>query len=274
MPNPTRSTTEASYFNPGAMARRALAALDLTRLEMPVAKSGQQWSSSQRALEVEAIVALCTRAATPFGTPAAVCVFAEFVATAREALAAAGIDQHVRIATVANFPDGDASVDRVRREIDAALDCGADEIDVVFPYRSLLAGDADAGRALVAAARTACDKKTLKVILETGELARPTLTNQAACIALDGGADFLKTSTGKVAVNATPESAELLLTLIRDTGSTAGLKVSGGVRDVASAAGYLDQADRILRAGWADPDHFRIGASSLLDDILRILKNE
>lgn len=282
MPNPTSPTTDAGPADPEAVAvavtiasaRRALAALDLTRLERPVTETdtGTRNAAPTSSDETEAIVAMCTRAATPFGTPAAVCVFPGFVTAARQALTAAHIAQQVRIAAVANFPHGQAPVDDVRREIDAALEAGADEIDLVFPYRALIDGDAGPGRTLVTAARAACEGATLKVILETGELAGAVLIDRAGRIALDCGADFLKTSTGKVAVNATPAAAGLLLELIRDTGSAAGIKVSGGIRDVEAAAGYFNQADRILGADWACPAHFRIGASGLLDDIVRVLE--
>ena len=127
---------------------------------------------------------------------------------------------------------------------------------------------------MVAAVRDGCGTARLKTILETGELADPVLIARAAEQALSGGADFLKTSTGKVAVNATPEAAEILLETIRRTGSDAGFKAAGGVRSVEDAALYLSMADRIMGSGWAGPKHFRFGASGLLDALLEPLGAE
>src|SRR5205823_6588937 len=140
---------------------------------------------------------LAQRADTPHGAPAALCVYARFVPAARRALDARGL-QRVRIATVVNFPRGDAAPDDVVAETRAALAAGADEIDVVFPWRALLRGDGAAGAALVARCRQACGTTLLKVILETGELRDDDRIRDAADLALDAGADFLKTSTGKV----------------------------------------------------------------------------
>ncbi|GHB15785.1 deoxyribose-phosphate aldolase [Salinicola rhizosphaerae] len=238
-------------------ARLALAMMDLTSL------NDDDTDAS--------IVALCQRTATPFGAPAAVCVYPAFIETADRALREAGTRDRVRIATVTNFPDGCVNVERATRETRAAVVAGADEVDVVFPYKALLGGDAEAGRALVSACRAACDGKTLKVILETGELKTPTLIRQAADIALDSGADFLKTSTGKVSINATLESAEILLTAIRDSGRDVGFKAAGGIRTTEDARAYLALASDIMGEGWATPAHFRFGASGLLDALLATL---
>jgi deoxyribose-phosphate aldolase len=107
----------------------------------------------------------------------------------------------------------------------------------------------------------------LKVILESGALAEAAVIRAASELALDAGADFIKTSTGKVAMGATPEAARVMLETLRDRGGRAGFKVSGGVRRLEDAALYLALADEILGAGWATPAHFRIGASALLTDI-------
>ncbi|WP_251977987.1 deoxyribose-phosphate aldolase [Salinicola avicenniae] len=238
-------------------ARQALSLMDLTSLNDDDTETR--------------IAALCARTATPFGSPAAVCVYPDFIATADRALRQAGTREAVKIATVTNFPDGCVNVERASRETRAAVTAGADEIDVVFPYKALIGGDAEAGRALVSACRDACAGRTLKVILETGELQTPALIRQAADIALDAGADFLKTSTGKVAVNATLEAAELLLTAIRDSGRDVGFKAAGGIRTAEDARAYLDLATDIMGEGWATPAHFRFGASGLLDALLATL---
>ncbi|MGU7773332.1 deoxyribose-phosphate aldolase [Burkholderia sp. MR1-5-21] len=215
------------------------------------------------------IDALAASADTPVGTPAALCVYPRFVATARAALATRGLA--LPVATVTNFPGGAADPDAAARETADAVALGADEVDVVFPYRALLAGDARVGRELVASCRVAAGDKCLKVILETGELKDPALIRQASEIAIDAGADFIKTSTGKVAVNATLEAAEAMLATIRDAGRAVGFKAAGGVRSVHEAAAYLALAERELGAGYTVPATFRFGASSLLGSLLATL---
>jgi deoxyribose-phosphate aldolase len=238
-------------------ARQALSLVDLTRLEANDADSD--------------IEALCRRAGTRFGSVAAICVYPRFIVTARAALDDEGLAGKVRIAAVANFPGGDDKAGTVLEDIHRALRAGASEIDLVFPWRALRAGDPEPGRNLVAAAREACGDHVLKVILETGELAEANLIRRAAEIAIESGADFLKTSTGKVPVNATPEAARILLEVIRDSGRDVGCKVSGGIRTSAQAREYLDLAAEIMGPEWIGPEHFRFGASGLLDDLLAAL---
>ncbi|MDW5378281.1 deoxyribose-phosphate aldolase [Halomonas sp. HP20-15] len=239
------------------VARRALALMDLTSLNDDDNE--------------ERINALCRQAATPAGHPAAVCIYPRFIATARQALAEAGLSGRVRIATVTNFPHGAADVAAAEAETRQAIEAGADEVDVVFPYRALMAGDEATGRQLVEACRTACGERCLKVIIESGELADAALIRRASRIAIEAGADFIKTSTGKVAVNATLEAAEIMLTAIRDSGREVGFKAAGGVRSADDAAHYLDLAARLLGDAWITPGHFRFGASSLLGDLLETL---
>jgi deoxyribose-phosphate aldolase len=239
-------------------AHRALAALDLTSLN-----EGDT---------PEDIAALCAKARTPQGSVAAVCVYPEHVVTARRALFDA--EPVVRIATVVNFPDGSADPARAERETRRALAAGADEIDVVFPWRALISGDAAVGARVVSDCKTVLPTgASLKVILETGELKDAGLIRRAADIALAHGADYLKTSTGKVPINATPEAVRVLLQAILDAKSQCGLKVAGGVRRVDDAAVYFDLVDTMMGADWATPARFRIGASGLLDDVLAVLSN-
>jgi deoxyribose-phosphate aldolase len=178
----------------------------------------------------------------------------------------------VPIAVVANFPAGAASPEQAAAETAAAVEHGADEVDVVFPYRALLAGDAAAGLALVQRCRDACgDRAILKVILESGQLTSPDTLRRAAEIAMAGGAQFLKTSTGKVPPGATPEAVAVLLEVIaqaRARCTPVGLKVSGGIRSVAAARAYLEQYERRFGEGSASPVNFRIGASSLIYELL------
>jgi deoxyribose-phosphate aldolase len=241
-------------------ARIALACLDLTSL-----------NDADTAADIER---LCTRAVGPAGrgAAAAVCVWPRFAAHARSLLPAS-----IRVAAVANFPDGSSDVERAVRDTAAIVAAGADEVDVVLPYRDLAAAPA-----LLAAVRRACEGLTLKVILETGELAASDggeaaahLAIRRACrIALDAGADFLKTSTGKVKVNATPAAARLLLEAIAgDAAACArvGFKPAGGVRTVADAAVYQQLTAELLGPAALVPQRFRIGASGLLDDIEAVL---
>ncbi|WP_425405225.1 deoxyribose-phosphate aldolase [Hwanghaeella sp.] len=234
-------------------AARALALLDLTSLNDDD--------------DAAAIAALCEHAVTPHGPVAAVCVWPRFVAQAVDALKGTG----VRVAAVANFPDGLPDIESAVADSAAILDAGGNEVDVVFPYRSLMDGDETVGAELVQACRLICGGKArLKVIIESGELKDPVLIRRASEIALQAGADFIKTSTGKVPVNATPEAAEIMLTALKAHG-TGGFKAAGGIRDTAAAGTYLSIADRIMGPGWASSETFRFGASGVLADLLAVL---
>ncbi|MEQ4541599.1 MAG: deoxyribose-phosphate aldolase [Billgrantia sp.] len=238
-------------------ARQALALMDLTSLNDDDNDT--------------VIRELCARANTPVGHPAAVCVYPAFVQSARAALDEQGLAGKVKVATVTNFPHGEADVERAAAETRAAIAAGADEVDVVFPYRALMAGDAEVGRELVEACKRECGDAVLKVILETGELKEAGLIDRAGMLAIDGGADFLKTSTGKVAVNATLDAAKILLTAIKASGRDVGFKAAGGVRTAEDAAAYLQLAERVMGAEWITPAHFRFGASGLLGSLLETL---
>jgi deoxyribose-phosphate aldolase len=209
-----------------------------------------------------ALDALCAKAQTPLGPVAAVCVYGEKVARVRARLGAGG---PVRIAAVANFPEGEADPGRARRESAAAVAAGADEIDVVLPWRAWLARDHGAALAVVEAARS--QAPVLKVILETGALRETVVIAAAARAALEAGADFVKTSTGKGPEGATLPAARAMLEAVREHGA-GGFKASGGVRSAAQAEEYLALVGELLGPGWATPATFRIGASSLLDDLL------
>ncbi|MED5295016.1 MAG: deoxyribose-phosphate aldolase [Pseudomonadota bacterium] len=241
-------------FNPQLVARQALSLMDLTSLNDD---------------DTDAVVeALCQRAKTPLGNVAAVCVYPQFVVPARRALTAHNLSGQVKIATVTNFPHGGDDIMAAARATREAVASGADEVDVVFPYRALLAGDDAIGQELVEMCKAAASDRTLKVILETGELKDPALIRRASEQAIAGGADFLKTSTGKVTVNATPEAAKVMLEAIRSADRPVGFKAAGGVRTVEDAAVYLDLAADIMGPGWATPQTFRFGASGLLDNLM------
>lgn len=245
-------------------AARALACLDLTSLNLDDT--------------TERIDALCDRALSPAPGitihPAAVCIYPRFVAQARARVAGSGI----AVAAVANFPSGTASADEVVRDVAQAIADGADEIDVVFPFTAYLHGDHLAAGELVRLVSDVCHTDarpvTLKVILETGMLGDSDTIKAAAAVAVANGADFLKTSTGKLEPAATPEAAAALLEVIaaaQRSGHRIGLKVAGGVKTVADASIYLDLADNVLRPHGAEPSNFRFGASGLLNDIVHEL---
>jgi deoxyribose-phosphate aldolase len=240
-------------------ARQMLACLDLTRLE-----------DGDTEVDIER---LCARATGRFGPVAAVCVWPRLAAFARRALPAS-----IRVAAVANFPAGEAVPERALRDIATLAEAGAQEVDLVLPWRVLAAGDTAACVRLLAAARRASAGLRLKVILESGELKTEVLVAEASRIALGEGADFLKTSTGKTPTGATPEAARVMLAAIaaQDAagGPAAGFKASGGVRRVADAARYLALVAEALGPAACVPTRCRIGASGLLDDIEAVLGSQ
>lgn len=235
-----------------ALARRLLPLLDLTLLDEDA--------------RPPRIASLCARADGSYGRVAAICVYPEHVESARSRL-----PMEIAVATVVNFPDAGEDPERIAREIRRARAVGADEIDAVLPWRALCAGRETPVRAVLHAAREAAGPALLKIILETGALARADLIGRAAELALAAGADFLKTSTGKQATGASPEAAKILLAAIGAQAGTAGFKASGGIRSLEQAQVYLDLAERSLGASHTGPHRLRIGASSLLDEIEQAL---
>jgi len=219
---------------------------------------------------VESTAALCAKAQTPHGHVAAVCVWPRFVAQARAALPPA-----IKVAAVANFPDGALNLTRALADIDAIAQAGAQEIDVVLPYRALMAQETQEVAEFLSEVRHASRPLTLKVIIESGELKDEALIRRATQLCLNAGADFIKTSTGKTPVSATLEAARAMLEEIQHSGlHAAGFKASGGIRTVAQGADYLALAEQILGAAALQPERLRFGASGLLDDILAVLSGQ
>jgi deoxyribose-phosphate aldolase len=236
-----------------AAACTALACLDLTSLNDADTPAD--------------IAALCQRAQTSHGPVAAVCVWPRFVAQARAALPAS-----IKVAAVANFPDGALDLPRALADIAEIAQAGGDEVDVVLPYRALMAGRTTEVAEFLSEVRYASRPLTLKVIIEAGELGSPERIAQATRLALAADADFVKTSTGKTAVGATAAAAAVMLKEIAASGlSAAGFKASGGVRSVADAAGYIAQTQAALGAAALNPQRLRFGASGLLTDIEAVL---
>lgn len=156
-------------------------------------------------------------------------------------------------------------------EIGRALEDGAQEIDVVFPYERYLAGERQYAQTFVSTCKAACGSAALKVILETGALSDVTLIADAGYDVLAAGADFVKTSTGKINEGATLEAAATLLLVVKHISSQlhrpVGVKVSGGIRKIEDAIAYVELADSIMGREWVTPATFRIGASKLVDEI-------
>jgi deoxyribose-phosphate aldolase len=240
-----------------ALASRILGVLDLTNLEANCGPAE--------------IKALCARAVSPFGNAAAVCIWPQFIGEAARALR----DTGVKVATVINFPAGGEDLERVLEDVGEALDDGADEIDLVMPYRAFLRGDREVAATMIRETRDLTgDGRLVKVILETGAYPDQASVSDGSRLAIEAGADFIKTSTGKIAISATPEAASTMLEAIRSTGGKVGFKAAGGIRSIADAALYLDLAERIMGPGWATPRHFRIGASSLHGALIVALGGE
>jgi deoxyribose-phosphate aldolase len=251
-------TNDRPIVGSRGLAQRLLGLIDLTSLN-PTDTA-------------ETVRTLATAAVSPAGRVAALCIWARFISTARNALDGTGVP----IAVVANFPAGQSNVAAAADETAAAVADGADEIDVVFPYHALLSGDENVGLALVRACRAACGPKTvLKLILESGQLGSVELIRRASELAIEGGAHFLKTSTGKTQPGATLSAAEVMIDVIasaRTRGMTVGFKASGGVSTIADANAYLELYEKRLGAGSATSATFRIGASSLLKPVLAALR--
>ncbi len=211
---------------------------------------------------------LCLKARSPYGSVAAVCVWPKFVNLAKRLLAKSDI----KVATVVNFPKGENNLNNLKKEIYQALEAGANEIDAVFPYHEFLKKNYKACESFVSSARELCEGRTLKIILETGEIQNALKITDASKICIDGGADFIKTSTGKTKVSATPEAANAILETIAESKHNVGFKASGGIRTIDDAKKYLVLATEIMGYKWVTPANMRIGASSLLNNLITTIK--
>ena len=225
--------------------------------------------------------AMCTKAMYPDpGDPsvphvAAVCIYPSLVPVARRALKGSG----VKLASVATaFPSGQAPLDVKLADVRAAVEAGADEIDMVIDRGAFLSGRIGHVYEEVVAVKEACGDRHLKVILETGELGTYDAVRKASLVAIAGGADFIKTSTGKVSPAATLPVTLCMLEVIRDvhdeTGLVIGMKPAGGIRTAKQAVQYLCVLHETLGPDWLTPDLFRFGASSLLNDVLLQLRKQ
>jgi deoxyribose-phosphate aldolase len=223
--------------------------------------------------------AMCARALRPdpddptVPPVAAVCVYGALVGVARDALAGSP----VRVASVAGaFPSGQSPLQERLDEIRDAVADGADEIDIVLNRGALLSGRIGQVYDEVAASKDACGDAHLKTILETGELGSYEAVRLAATVAMAAGSDVIKTSTGKLPSSATPAMALCMAEAIREhadaTGREVGLKLAGGIRTSKQALGYLAIVAETLGTAWLTPERFRLGASTLLNDIVLQLR--
>jgi len=216
--------------------------------------------------------AVCARAIHPdpddptVPPVAAVCVYGALVAVAASALE----DSGVHVASVAGaFPSGQSHIDERLEEIRRAVADGADEIDIVMNRGALLAGRLDVVHDEIVASKAACGDAHLKTILETGELGSYETVRLASMVAMAAGSDVIKTSTGKLPVSATPAVALCMSEAIRDfAGRIVGLKLAGGIRTTKQALGYLAIVAETLGTDWLTPNRFRLGASTLLNDLV------
>ena len=228
----------------------------------------------------ERVRSLCLKALTPDPTdpecprPAAICVYGDMVKVAKDALGKSGI----YVAAVATaFPSGRASISVKLQDTKDAVKAGADEIDMVIDRGAFLSGNYLEVYKQIQAVKAACQRQDgsfahLKVILETGELQTYDNIRRASYLAMLAGGDFIKTSTGKVTVNATIPITLLMLQAVRDwydqTGVLIGVKPAGGIRTAKDAIKYLVVVKETAGDKWLTPDLFRFGASSLLNDVL------
>jgi deoxyribose-phosphate aldolase len=227
------------------------------------------------------IRALCAKARRPdpldasIPSVAAVCVYPTLVTEAREALRGSG----VKVASVATaFPSGQSFLEVKLAETRLAVEAGADEIDMVIDRGAFLQGDYGSVFDEIVAVKAACDEAHLKVILEIADLETYDNIRRASILAMAAGADFIKTSTGKVTPAATLPGTLVMLEAIRDfhrrTGREVGMKPAGGIRTAKEAIGYLVVLYETLGPRWMDPDRFRFGASTLLNDVLMQIRKE
>lgn len=212
----------------------------------------------------EKILALCEKVQASSLPVAAICIEARFLKLVK------ALNLPVKLATVVNFPHGTAKLNEVAKEIDVALIDGADEIDVVFPYHDFLAGKKNEVEKFMQEIKKLCAHATLKTILETGAYTNEKDIYAASELCIFTGANFLKTSTGKIAQGASIQAAKIMLEAIKKNNLSVGLKISGGIRTIEQVESYFNLTDEMMGKDWISPQTFRIGASSLFDELLII----
>ncbi|AXH30500.1 MULTISPECIES: deoxyribose-phosphate aldolase [Francisella] len=210
------------------------------------------------------IISLCAKARNPLGEVAAICVYKQFIPIVKKQLG-----NNFKVATVVNFPNGENTIEDVVTEVKQALSLGANEIDLVIDYKEYLEqGFSEKSCQMMVEVKKLCKDKTLKVIIESGELKLQSLIAKVCQDVIEAGADFIKTSTGKTSEGATLTAAELILNTIKHGGKKIGFKASGGIRNYSQAVAYTKLAANILSNNFVNPQTFRFGVSGLLDNLL------
>lgn len=236
------------------LAKKLIGNLDLTSLNL---------SDTE-----ENIISLCKKAQTPFGNTCAVCVYPQFITLAKNSLK----NTDIAVATVINFPQGNSDITSIKEQLLKAINCGADEIDAVFPYQDFLHGNIDICKKFLETLTQNKHERKIKIILESGAFTNQELLAQACLLCLKYNIDFLKTSTGKTTTSATPEAVKTIVDTIKSTSKNIGIKVSGGIKTFTQAEQYYNILQTSMEESWITPQHFRIGASSLLDNLIQEAK--
>ena len=253
-------------YNP-EVYKFCLSAIDLTTLS-PCDEEKSVAEFARRAAELTVEYPLLPGVAS-------ICVYPPFVETVGLEIDA----MPLRITSVAGgFPSSQTFLEVKMLEVAMAIENGADEVDVVLNVGKILSGSLDEAANEIEVLREESEGATLKVILETGALRTPELIRQASLLAMQAGADFIKTSTGKIDVAATPEAAVVMCHAIKDfyakSGRKVGFKAAGGIRTAEDAALYYTIVKEILGEEWLTPELFRIGASSLANNLLSAIEDK
>ena len=210
------------------------------------------------------IINLANKAKNNLGQVAALCVYKEFIQIVKDKLG-----QDFKVATVTNFPKGNSDLKIVLDETKQALENGADEIDLVIDFNDYIKnGKSDKSCELISESKKLCKDKTLKVIIESGELKSEELIRKVSSDAIENGADFIKTSTGKVSIGATLDACNIMIDEIVKSGKKVGFKASGGIRTYEEALKYTKMAQDKISKDFVNNESFRFGVSGLLDNLL------
>jgi deoxyribose-phosphate aldolase len=215
----------------------------------------------------EDVRALCRRARTPHGDVAAVCVPAKFVSVARDALKGS----RIAVSTVANWPRGRSKVDYVAAEAEIAFFEGADEVNVVMPWRQVIQREERTPASMMEeCARMAGRRQFIKATLEAGKLDDEFLVRDATRVAIDNGAEFIETESGKTDARCSLAHARMILEEIRNHHRDSGFK-AGNVESLDEAREYLELIAEVMGEDWVNPDNVRLGGNRLLDEVLAVL---
>ncbi len=206
---------------------------------------------------------LCTSSTSSLGEVAAICIYPKFIPFAKSIL-----NKNISISTVINFPKGSSDLYATLKELEFSINNGADEIDLVMPYSEIINSNHLFVENFVSSVKKNSTNKTLKVIIESGVLEKENLIRTASKISINAGANFIKTSTGKVPINATLEATKFMIEEIKNSGNDCGFKAAGGIKTTEESKKYLEIANNIMGRNFINKKTFRFGASSLLDDLI------